>query len=62
MNDELANQVRQFIEGQIKFMSEMTARLSALQDYLAARDPKFWDDWPQFLDAAKAKSRSSFDS
>jgi len=62
MSDELAKQLSLFIESQIKFASEMTVRVSALQDYLAIRDPKFWEEWPRFLDGAKAKADNPFDS
>jgi len=48
-------------ERQMKIVSEFVARVDAIQEYLASRDPKFWDEWPAYLAAAKRKVDNPFE-
>jgi hypothetical protein len=59
--NESTKQVLKFIEHQTTLAAEFVARLDALQDYLASRDPQFWDEWPTRLAAARGKIDNPFD-
>jgi hypothetical protein len=48
------------LESQQLMQIEIMARIDAMQAYLGERDPTFWDDWPQYL--AAARKRCEIDS
>jgi len=43
-------------ESQRVMQEEIIARLDAIQTYLGDRDPKFWEEWPQYLAAARKQA------
>lgn len=54
-DNDVIKQWALLIENQTAFTTAITTRLSAMQDYLASRDPQFWDEWPKYLEAAEKK-------
>ena len=57
--EEILKGLKLLLESQKVGNEEIIVRLDALQEYLAGRDPQFWQDWPIYLAAARKKLADS---
>jgi hypothetical protein len=50
-----------FMESQAAVLTELSSRITALQDYLAAQDSEFWNRFEPLLASARTQINNPFD-